>query len=579
MKTSFKKWHLDERLTLYLLAIAAGLLGGYGAVLFRLLIKACQYLFYQRTEDFFTFADQVPFYLKLLIPGFAGLFVGLIIRWGTAKAKGHGVPELIEAVVLRGGRISWKPAVARVLASALTIGAGGSVGREGPIIHLGSFLGSAVSQLLHQARDRERILMSCGAAAGISATFHAPITGMLFAVEVLLGDFSLSTFSPIVLASVTAAMISRIHLGNLPAFVIPPFHLGSFRDYGIYPLLGIWSGLVAVAFTVFLYFCEDRFNELKVAPWLKPALGGLLLGSILLVAPQVFGVGYGAINEVLLDRMPAMVMAGLVVAKLVATSISLGSGSVGGILAPSIFIGAMAGGSFGWLADRLLQVAAAPASSYALVGMGSLVAASTRAPVTAILLIFELSGRYQIIVPLLLACIVSTITALLLKRGSIYSIKLLRRGIDISRGREQSILRTVPVSAAMVSEIRSVPESAPMAMVRELFERFNLSCVTVVNSKGELVGMISFHDVGGAASEEEMSYLLIARDVANPKVQTVKPSDTLRSALAKMEAEKTAQLPVVAEDGSGRLLGLIQEQDVLATYERELRLRWPEDRD
>jgi CIC family chloride channel protein len=297
------------------------------------------------------------------------------------------------------------------------------------------------------------------------------------------------------------------------------------------------------------------------------------------VAPQVFGVGYGAINEVLLNRMPVILMAALVVAKLVATSISLGSGSVGGILAPSIFIGAMTGGSFGWLADHWLPVAAAPASSYALVGMGSLVAASTRAPATAILLIFELSGRYQIIVPLLLACILSTLTASLLKRGSIYSIKLLRRGIDISRGREQSILRTVQVSGVMVSEIRSVTESAPMTMVRELFEQFNLSCVTVVNSRGELVGMISFHDVGGAASREEMSYLLIARDVANPQVQTVKPSDTLHSALAKMEAEKTAQLPVVAEDGSGKLLGLIQEQDVLAAYERELRLRWPEDRD
>jgi CIC family chloride channel protein len=182
-------------------------------------------------------------------------------------------------------------------------------------------------------------------------------------------------------------------------------------------------------------------------------------------------------------------------------------------------------------------------------------------------------------VPLLLACILSTVTASLLKRGSIYSVKLLRRGIDISRGREQSILRTVPVSAVMVSDIKSVTESVPMAMVRELFERFSLSCLTVVNSRGELVGMISFHDVAGAASREEMSYLLIARDVANPEVQTVKPSDTLHVALARMEAEKTAELPVVAEDGSGRLLGLIQEKDVLAVYERELALRWPEDRD
>ena len=561
--------------SLYLLAIAVGILGGYGAILFRLLIKVFQFIFYQNSEDFLSFAHKVPFYLKILIPALGGLVVGLIVRWGTEKAKGHGVPELIEAVVLRGGRISWRTATARVSAAAVTIGAGGSVGREGPIIHIGSFLGSTVAQLMRSGRDRERILMSCGAAAGISATFHAPIAGMLFAVEVLLGDFSLGTFSPIVLASVTAAVISGFHLGSFPAFLNPGFQISSPWEYGLYPLLGIICGLVAVGFSTSLYFCEDRFNGLKLPDWVKPALGGMLLGSMLVVVPQVFGVGYGAINLALLNKMSLALMGALIFAKIVATSISLGSGSTGGILAPSLFVGAMTGGTFGLLVAQVLPLAQPfSASSYALVGMGALVAGNIHAPVTAILLVFEISGNYQIILPLLMACILSYITGHFFKRGSIYSLKLLRRGIDIAHGREQTILKNIAVRDVMVRQVHSVVESAPMVTVVDLFQKFNLSCLTVVNADGQLVGVISFHDIAGAASEEEMSYLLIARDMADTQVDTVLPSETLDKALAKMEAAKVGQLPVVAEDGSGKLIGIVVERDVIAAYERDLRLRW-----
>ncbi len=568
-----KRWRLEEHLTLYLLAIAVGILGGYGAILFRLLIKGFQLIFYQNSSDFLSFAHKVPFYLKVLIPATGGLLVGLIVRWGTEKARGHGVPELIEAVVLRGGRISWRTAAARVSAAAVTIGSGGSVGREGPIIHIGSFLGSAVAQLMRLTRDRERILMSCGAAAGISATFHAPIAGMLFAVEVLLGDFSLGTFSPIILASVTAAVISGFHLGDFPAFIAPSFQIVSFWEYGLYPLLGILCGLVAVGFTTSLYFCEDRFSNLPVPAWVRPAIGGMLLGSMLMVMPEVFGVGYGAINNALMNKMSLALMGALIFGKILATSVSLGSGSTGGILAPSLFVGVMTGGTFGWLVGEVLPELSA-VSNYALVGMGALLAGTTHAPVTAILLIFELSGSYHIVLPLLMACILSTITASLLKRGSIYSLKLLRRGVEISHGREQTILKRITVRDVMVSDVKSVLESAPMVKVVDLFRTFNLSCLSVVNHEGELVGMISFHDIAGAASEEEMSYLLIARDMADTEVDTVVPTDTLDKVLEKMEAEKVGQLPVVAEDGSGKLMGLVVERDVINAYESELRLRW-----
>jgi CIC family chloride channel protein len=332
-------------------------------------------------------------------------------------------------------------------------------------------------------------------------------------------------------------------------------------------------GLVAVGFTTILYSCEDGFNTLPVPPWVRPAIGGMLLGSMLLVMPEVFGVGYGAINNALMNKMSLALMGALIFGKILATSVSLGSGSTGGILAPSLFVGVMTGGTFGWLAGELLPGFSA-VSGYALVGMGALLAGTTHAPVTAILLIFELSGSYHIILPLLMACILSTITASLLKRGSIYSLKLLRRGVEISHGREQTILKSITVRDVMIDDVKSVLESTPMVKVVDLFKKFNLSCLSVVNHQGELVGMISFHDIAGAASEEEMSYLLIARDMADTEVDTVVPTDTLDTVLEKMEAEKVGQLPVVAEDGSGKLMGLVVERDVINAYESELRLRW-----
>ena len=345
--------------------------------------------------------------------------------------------------------------------------------------------------------------------------------------------------------------------------------------------MGIWSispagylcGLVAVGFTTSLYFCEDRFNNLPLPPWVRPAIGGMLLGFMLLVIPEVFGVGYGAINNALLNKISFGLMGALIFGKILATSISLGSGSTGGILAPSLFVGVMTGGTFGWLAGEVLPGLSA-ASSYALIGMGALLAGTTHAPVTAILLVFEISGRYHIILPLLIACILSTITASLLKHGSIYSLKLLRRGVEISHGREQTILKSITVRDVMVTDVKSVLDSAPMVKVVDFFRKFNLSCLSVVNHKGELVGMISFHDIAGAALEEEMSYLLIARDLADTLVDTVVPTDTLDKVLEKMEAEKVGQLPVVAEDGSRKFMGLVVEKDVINAYESGLRLRW-----
>ncbi|MCF8084688.1 MAG: chloride channel protein, partial [Deltaproteobacteria bacterium] len=414
-------YRLDRHVSSLLIAAVIGILSGYGAVLFRFVIKSAQYGFYHHTQDFLTFAHQLPLYYVLGMPALGGLMVGILVRFGAREAKGHGVPEVMEAISLRSGMIRKRVAAVKILASAICIGSGGSVGREGPIVQIGSSIGSTISQILKLPRPQQKTMVGCGAAAGIAATFNAPIAGVLFALEVLLGDFGLASFSPVVLSSVMATTISRHYFGDFPAFIIPRYELASLWELAIYPFLGLLAGLVAILFVVVLYKSEDLFDAIKMPEWLKPAMGGLFLGLILLQWPEVFGVGYGAINQSLLNEMTGSLLLSLIFIKIAATSITLGTGGSGGIFAPSLFIGAMAGGFFGWVVNLLFPAMTASPAAYAMVGMGAVVAGTTHAPITAILILFEMTGNYKIILPMMITCIISTVIASSLKTGSIYT--------------------------------------------------------------------------------------------------------------------------------------------------------------
>jgi len=561
---------LTPHISLSLLAILIGILGGYGAVLFRYAIKAAQYCFYQNTHDILTFAHTLPSYLKIGLPALGGLLVGPIIYFGAHEAKGHGVPEVMEAVVLRGGRIRSRVALVKILASGISIGSGASVGREGPIVQIGSSIGSTMARLLKVAGGREKTMVGCGAAAGIAATFNAPMAGVLFAIEVLLGDFGLSTFSPVVLSSVTATTISRYYFGDFPAFIIPTYQVVSLWEFLFYPVLGIAAGLVALVFITSLYRCEDLFSALKIPDYLKPALGGLLLGCLLYQWPYVFGVGYGAVNLSLTNQMPVLLLFGLVFIKILATSITLGSGASGGIFAPSLFIGAMTGGFFGWCVHELFPLFTASSGAYALLGMGALVAGTTHAPITAILIIFELTGDYGIILPLMLSCILSTIITTSLKQGSIYTIKLLRRGVDISEGWEQSILRNLYIREIMSAQVVTIPESMPLVDIINTLKDYNVSYLYMVNGKDELTGIISFRDIRPVLQEDALKQLVIAKDMATTDVITVRATDNVQVALELMGRKGIAQLPVVAEDSAKKIIGTISKKDALAAYERTM---------
>ncbi|RUM88488.1 MAG: chloride channel protein [Thermodesulfatator sp.] len=564
-------FRINEHVVNAVLAILIGFIGGAGAILFRFMIKLCQELFYHDARDFLIFYHQVPFWQKLLFPAIAGLIIGPIIHFFAWEAKGHGVPEIMEALVVRGGRLRARLTFIQMVVSALCIGSGSSVGREGPIVMIGSSAGSMVGQFLRAPEERLRTLVGCGAAAGIAATFNAPIAGVLFAVEILLNDFRLERFSPIVLSSVVATAVARRYLGDFPALKAPAYHLVSLYEFFFYAFLGLAAGLIALLFVELLYRSEDFFDALAFPDYLKPVLGGLLMGVILQFVPHVFGVGYGTVNRALLGELPGRLLLFLVFAKILSTSLVLGSGHSGGVFAPSLFIGAMTGGFVGSVVHTLFPGITATPGAYALVGMGAVVAAATHGPITAILIIFELTGDYSIILPLMLSCIVSVFVATHLKEGSIYTIKLMRRGLTLKWGWEERILSSTHVGEIMTQEFVSVGEKTPLPQVIEVLGRSPHSYLLVSDAEGNLCGIISFHDVRKALlRDRQEAQRLTAGDIATREVVTVTPEDTLLTAQHRLARLGISQLPVVEAGRPGQVVGIITLRDILNFHEKEL---------
>jgi CIC family chloride channel protein len=561
--TSLRKSEYTVTITL---AIFIGLLGGFGAIGFRLLIRAFQGIFYGLGPDLVEIVSSIPWYGKILIPAIGGLVFGPMIFFFAREAKGHGVPEVMEAVAMRSGIIRKRLVVIKSLASAICIGSGGSVGREGPIVQIGSAIGSAFGQILRVSGNRLRNLVGCGAAAGIAATFNAPIAGAIFALEIILGEFEMGTFGPIVLASVMATVVSRAFLGNYPAFSIPKYNLVSVWEIPAYLIMGFLGGLVALLFTKTLYKAEDLWDGLKIPEYIKPALGGFAIGVISLFLPQILGVGYETITVALLGMMPWFLLLILVFVKIAATSLTIGSGGSGGIFAPSLFIGAMMGGVYGHVVHYLFPSVTASPGAYSLVGMGAIVAGATHAPITAILILFELTDDYRIILPLMMTCILSALTASQLKRESIYTMKLVRRGVDVRAGKEISILKSLSVRDFMIRDVAFVSEIMPLSGFLHFIKESIHMYFPVVNDKEELVGIISLRDIRPILLEESLMDLVIAKDIMTEDVIMLTTDENLYDAMGKFGIKDIGQLPVVERDNPKRVVGMLKRTDMILAY-------------
>ncbi len=558
----------------FLLFIAGGLgvLCGLMAVFFEWLIEVFHTFFLVGPDALMGDHYWYRYILLPLTPAVGGLLVGALVWWFRLEPESAAAAEVMKWTAVDGGRVRKRVILGRLLTTSVFLGSGGSGGREGPIAQICGAMGSTLGQWLKVSTERLRLLVGCGAAAGIAAAFNAPIAGVIFTVELILADFNVVSFLPIVIASVMATTTKRLVQGDIPAFEAPPYMLVSPWEIFLYFILGILCGLVSVAFFK-LYFAADTFFKKRVTlhPILKPALGGLGVGIIGVFLPEVFGSGYETMDLMLNDQMLWTTAILLIVFKIVATSISLGSGGSGGIFAPSLFIGCMVGGAFGSLANQFFPGDVATPGGYAMVGIGAVMSAVVHAPLTNILMGYELTGNYQIILPIMTSCIMSAYVMTWFSTESLYTEKLRRRGIRLWRGRDLAVMDQIKVGEVMRKTVTSIREDQPFREIMGMITTSRDSYFPVVDADGKLSGVISLQNVREILLEsEDLADLIIAKEIATPKVITVDAADNLNDAMARFTEIDIEQLPVVSADDPRKVIGMISRMDVMATYKKEV---------
>jgi CIC family chloride channel protein len=563
---ALERFRIGDQTFHILLASVIGTLSGLGAVAFLLMIRLVRHLFF---GILYPATGSNP-YLLCLLPALGGLVIGPLVRAFPTEAKGDGIPYAMESASLRGGIIRPRTVALRTLTSAITIGSGGSVGREAPIGQIGAAVGSSVGQLLKVSGERMRSLLACGAAGGIAAVFNAPVGGVFFTLEVILGDFSTQTFAPIVVSSVMATAVSRMLLGNVLIFTVPPFRLDSLQQVGLCVFLGALCGAVAVLFMKSLSTAEKRFDASPVPLWLRPALGGLLTGVVAVGFPQVLGTDESSLNQAVHGGVPTLLLLAIVAMKLLATSSSLGSGGSGGVLGPSLFIGGLLGAALGDAANFWFPGSSGAAGGYALVGMAAFLAPVVGAPLTAVLMLFEMTGDYAVILPLLAAVTISMLVAHRFQRHSLYTMKLHEKGLDLSTGREEGVLRSLTVGQVMREEVRSVPPGATFGQLRDHFFGGNVEYLYVVEEGGRLTGVISFMDLRPYLLEPALAGVVVARDVATEGPVFVTPEENLRDSLVKFGYKNVSYLPVVDDPHRRTLIGVLRRDDLLDVYRKRI---------
>jgi CIC family chloride channel protein len=555
------------------LALLVGVGAGLGAIAFRYMILGFTYMF-SGHKDYSAVGHAsnplVPglgIWFVVLVPVVGGLIYGPLVSRFAPEARGHGVPEVMYAVNRLGGRMRPQVPIVKSLASAVCIGSGGSVGREGPIVQIGSALGSVTGQALRLPESQLRLLVACGAAGGISATFNAPIAGVFFALELILRNFETRSFGLVVLSSVTADAIGRAAFGSHPFLSLPGFTFSSPLELLLYAGLGVLATGVGLGFVRVLYAGEDIADRLwKNQPdWLRPAAGGVLLGLLLLAVPEMYGVGYPVLQLAVAGHYVILALIGLLAAKILATSLTMWIGGSGGVFAPSLFMGAMLGSAYGAIAHDLLPGLALAAGAYGLVGMGAVFASSARAPITAVLIIFELTGDYRIILPLMFAVVVATTLSNALTPDTIYTLKLRRRGIDIDKP-QGTLMAQIKVSEAMGKLPRPL---APEQSLRDVLRRFTAErtdALPVIDRHGRLLGVITAADVEQAIARptDDLNAQALVHQAPELRVD-----ESLEDAVRALAATDDEGLPILDADGEG-VVGWLTHRRLLRAYHAHL---------
>ncbi len=555
------------------LALLTGAGAGLGAIAFRYMILGFTELFTGHSQYGATGRTINPhlpglgIWFVLAVPIVGGLIYGPLVSRFAPEARGHGVPEVMYAVNRLGGRMRPQVPVVKSLASAICIGSGGSVGREGPIVQIGSALGSVTGQLMRVSESHLSLLVACGAAGGISATFNAPLAGVFFALELILRNFETRSFGLVVLSSVTADAIGRAAFGSHAFLSLPAFTFSSPLELLLYAGLGVLATGVGLGFVRVLYAGEDVSDQIWNGrpEWLRPAVGGVLLGLLLLAVPEMYGVGYPVLALAISGHYIVIALLGLLAAKILATSLTMWIGGSGGVFAPSLFMGAMLGSAYGAVAHEIVPGVAVAAGAYGLVGMGAVFASSARAPITAVLIIFELTGDYRIILPLMIAIIVATALSNSITHDTIYTLKLRRRGIDIERP-QGTLMARISVAEALGEPPRPLRPEQPLRDVLGRFTDEHVDALPVAERDGALLGVITAIDIEQAIGDAREG--LTAGSLVH-EVPELRVDQSLEDAVRALAATDHEGLPILDAEGE-HVVGWLTHRRLLRAYHAHL---------
>ena len=574
-----EKLRFSEEALHLVLAGGVGVIGGLVNLLFYYATESVKSLFLRHPGDPVEVAEIMSDWQRVLTPTLGGLCAGLVLYWGLRLAGPQRSSNLLEVVVAGDGRLPFRSALVKFVSSLITIGSGGSIGREGGITQLSATLASKWGQLAKWHPYRLRLLVGCGAASGISAAYNAPISGAVFAALIVLGNFSMNLFAPLVFASVVATMVSRSFFGIRPWYTVPPFEFTSVSQLPWFVCLGVVTGAVGAAILKLMNYSEQLFKKLQVPIYLKLAIGGLIVGIVALRFPEVWGNGYVITNRILLGSYPQSLpglrfLAGLFLAKLLATLATVGSGAVGGVFTPTLFFGAGIGALFGVGLRELHIAEELPIAAFAVVGMGSMLSATLRSPLLAMIMVFEISLDYSLMPPLMLACVVSILVAGKLHPESIYTEPLRRKGVLVRQDATASEAATErTVSDLMRAPVPPVRETSTLSEIANRFLTSANNFLPVVDAKGQIIGIVALQDLKEFLGSGEQLLGVIGYDIMRPPPPCVTPNQRLLEVLPVVLASEQRNIPVVNTLRENRLVGALARAEVLGIFSEAIAVR------
>jgi chloride channel protein, CIC family len=566
-----QKLNLTEETLHLVIAGGVGVLGGLVNLFFYHAIEAVKLFFLRHPGDLVEVAEMMSVWGRILIPVVGGLAAGVILHLGLRFVGRQGSTNMLEAVVAGDGKLPLRSGLVKAASSLVSIGTGASIGREGAITQVTCTLASKLGQLAHWPPYRLRLLVGCGAASGIAAAYNAPIAGAVFASLIVLGNVSMNLFAPLVFSSVIAAMVSRSFFGIAPWYVVPPFEFTSVMQLPWFVLLGLGCGAFGAVFLKMIRQMTGRFDAMPLPIYGKMALAGLAVGLLAIEFPGVWGNGYMVTNRILNNELPLLLLGGIFCAKLLATVVTVSSGAVGGVFTPTLFLGASLGALFGAVLHRLELAEGLPVSAFALVGMASVLAATTRSPFLAMIMVFEISLDYSLMPPLMLGCVVALVISNRLEKDSIYTEPLRAKGFQEAEDSSHFGVATAQrVGDVMLAPVAPVAEAT---MLPDLAKRFLTSAnnfLPVVDGEQRLVGMVALQDLKEHLGAGQELRAVIAADVMRPPPPCVTPHQRLVDVFNLALASQQQNIPVVNTLSDRRLVGSLARSQVLDLFSESI---------